>query len=128
MQPAEPRSRPGRGREGDGERGSRESSGDQANERPGSGGALKAVSDRRVPRLPYFDFRGTFAPFLRAWDSPMAIACLRLRTRSPVPLVQRAGLAPVHRGLDRFLCSAAVSGHDRPGRVMGHVPVAALLE
>src|SRR5437764_14942835 len=30
-------------------------------------------------------FRGTFAPFLRASDSPMAIACLRLFTLPPFP-------------------------------------------
>jgi hypothetical protein len=36
--------------------------------------------------LPYLDFRGTFAPFFRASESPMAIACLRLRTRLPLPL------------------------------------------
>ena len=34
---------------------------------------------RRVPRL-----RGTFAPFSRASDSPIAIACLRLVTRFPL--------------------------------------------
>jgi hypothetical protein len=30
------------------------------------------------------DFRGTFAPFLRASESPMAIACLRLVTFLPL--------------------------------------------
>jgi hypothetical protein len=30
-------------------------------------------------------FRGTFAPFLRASDSPMAMACLRLLTLPPFP-------------------------------------------
>jgi len=30
-------------------------------------------------------FGGTFAPFLRASDSPMAIACLRLFTLPPLP-------------------------------------------
>lgn len=30
-------------------------------------------------------FRGTFAPFLRASESPMAIACLRLVTFPPLP-------------------------------------------
>src|SRR5256714_2955956 len=29
--------------------------------------------------------RGTFAPFLRASDKPIAIACLRLFTRPPFP-------------------------------------------
>src|SRR4030095_8432974 len=42
--------------------------------------------DASAPASLYFDFRGTFAPFLRASDSPMAIACLRLRTRFPLPL------------------------------------------
>jgi hypothetical protein len=31
-------------------------------------------------------FRGTFAPFFRASESPMAIACLRLFTFLPLPL------------------------------------------
>ena len=30
---------------------------------------------------------GTFAPFLRASESPIAIACLRLVTRPPLPLL-----------------------------------------
>jgi hypothetical protein len=30
-------------------------------------------------------FRGTLAPFLRASESPMAMACLRLFTRPPLP-------------------------------------------
>src|SRR3569833_1327050 len=30
-------------------------------------------------------FRGTFAPFLRASDSPIAMACLRLFTLPPLP-------------------------------------------
>ena len=30
-------------------------------------------------------FFGTFLPFLRAFDSPIAIACLRLLTRPPRP-------------------------------------------
>jgi len=34
--------------------------------------------------LPPEDFRGTFAPFLRASDNPMAIACLRLVTFFPL--------------------------------------------
>jgi hypothetical protein len=43
-----------------------------------------------VPRLarerPDEDFRaGTLAPFLRASDSPIAIACFRLVTRPPCP-------------------------------------------
>jgi len=31
------------------------------------------------------DFRGTFAPFFRASESPIAIACLRLVTLPPLP-------------------------------------------
>jgi hypothetical protein len=31
------------------------------------------------------DLRGTFAPFFLASDSPIAIACLRLFTRPPLP-------------------------------------------
>jgi hypothetical protein len=33
----------------------------------------------------YFFFRGTFLPFLRAFESAMAIACLRLFTLPPFP-------------------------------------------
>ena len=32
-------------------------------------------------------FAGTFFPFLRALDSPIAIACLRLFTLPPLPLL-----------------------------------------
>jgi hypothetical protein len=68
--------------------------------------------------LPLF-FRGTFAPFFRASDSPMAIACLRLFTLPPLPprpllsvpfLRRRIALAtrfpadlPYFRPLDFFL-------------------------
>src|SRR6185437_3033805 len=41
-------------------------------------------------RSHHFFFRGTRLPFLRAFDSPMAIACLRLFTlppRPPLPLL-----------------------------------------
>ena len=33
------------------------------------------------------DLRGTLAPFLRASESPIAIACLRLFTFPPLPLL-----------------------------------------
>jgi hypothetical protein len=35
-------------------------------------------------RIPAHSFLGTFAPFLRASDKPMAIACLRLFTFPPL--------------------------------------------
>jgi hypothetical protein len=41
-------------------------------------------AERFVARLPV-RFRGTFAPFSRASDRPIAIACLRLFTRPPFP-------------------------------------------
>jgi hypothetical protein len=45
--------------------------------------------DQRLERLrpPFLParFRGTFAPFFRASDRPMAIACLRLFTVPPFP-------------------------------------------
>jgi hypothetical protein len=48
---------------------------------------LDLLEDFRVdffaPRL-----RGTFAPFDRASDSPIAIACLRLFTFRPLPLLR----------------------------------------
>src|SRR5215472_14810175 len=39
----------------------------------------------RAPRPPQLFFFGTFAPFLRASDNPIAIACLRLFTLPPFP-------------------------------------------
>ena len=41
----------------------------------------------RVMQRDYLDdfFRGTFAPFLRASDRPIAMACLRLLTVLPEP-------------------------------------------
>ena len=41
-------------------------------------------AERFVARLPV-RLRGTFAPFSRASDRPIAIACLRLFTRPPFP-------------------------------------------
>jgi hypothetical protein len=38
---------------------------------------------RRVDVLRFLDFRGTFPPSLRAWERPIAIACLRLFTFFP---------------------------------------------
>jgi hypothetical protein len=36
--------------------------------------------------LPYHDFfLGTFSPFFRAFESPIAIACFRLLTLPPFP-------------------------------------------
>src|SRR5258706_10584211 len=45
--------------------------------------------DRRVDLLPRpaLLLRGTFAPFLRASESPIAIACFRLVTLPPLPLL-----------------------------------------
>jgi hypothetical protein len=41
-----------------------------------------------VTRVLLYDafFFGTFLPFLRALDRPIAIACFRLLTRPPLPL------------------------------------------
>jgi hypothetical protein len=38
-----------------------------------------------TPSSGHFRFAGTFAPFLRASDSPMAIACFLLETFPPFP-------------------------------------------
>lgn len=38
-----------------------------------------------VLQLPLDFLAGTFAPFFRASESPMAMACLRLVTRPPLP-------------------------------------------
>jgi hypothetical protein len=42
---------------------------------------------RRIAKMFAFQdfFRGTFLPFFRALDSPMAIACLRLFTLPALP-------------------------------------------
>jgi hypothetical protein len=42
------------------------------------------AADRPEPC--HFDLLGTLAPFSRASDSPIAIACFRLVTRLPLPL------------------------------------------
>lgn len=40
----------------------------------------------KMIHVDFFDFlRGTLAPFFRASDSPIAIACFRLFTRPPFP-------------------------------------------
>src|SRR5205085_10921698 len=45
--------------------------------------AFHGGGQERFFRPPFF--RGTFAPFLRASDKPIAIACLRLFTLPPLP-------------------------------------------
>src|ERR1700687_3739221 len=47
-------------------------------------------------------FRGTLAPFLRASESPMAMACLRLFTRPPLPPLPE-------RSVPRFLRRIALA-------------------
>jgi hypothetical protein len=59
---------------------------------PRHSGGLKASGYRfldaalRLAVVPPLRFAGTFAPFLRASDSPIAMACLRLVTLRPDPL------------------------------------------
>ena len=49
-------------------------------------GLRSLPTDPIAKHCPYDDFfRGTFAPFLRASDNPIAIACFRLFTRPPLP-------------------------------------------
>src|SRR3954464_5797222 len=47
-------------------------------------------------------FRGTFAPFLRAFERPMAMACLRLFTRLPCFFFLKCRIS-VRTSLDAFL-------------------------
>lgn len=47
-------------------------------------------------------FRGTLAPFLRASDRPIAMACLRLFTRPPLPPLPE-------RNVPRFLLRIALA-------------------
>src|SRR5215510_8940304 len=49
---------------------------------PGHGATLLAIGPRITSQL---RLRGTFLPFFRASDRPMAMACLRLFTRPPLP-------------------------------------------
>src|SRR5690349_8565224 len=42
-------------------------------------------------------FRGTFAPFLRASERPIAMACLRLLTLPPCPLLPRLSVPCLRR-------------------------------
>src|ERR1043165_365215 len=49
--------------------------------------ALDAVSTRDAGAGDYFFFFGTLAPFLRAWESPIAMACLRLLAFPFLPLL-----------------------------------------
>lgn len=55
-------------------------------------------------------FFGTFAPFLRASDKPIAIACLRLFTFPPLPPLPDLSSAffPVHRTFNSFPCTLAI--------------------
>src|SRR6201989_3476432 len=60
--------------------------------RPHGSVCLHTLPSERFFRLLFFlelffapFFRGTFAPFLRASESPIAIACLRLFTVPPFP-------------------------------------------
>jgi hypothetical protein len=49
---------------------------------------LKEMTARRGPSACYRvpRFFGTFLPFLRAFESAIAIACFRFLTRPPLPL------------------------------------------
>src|SRR4029077_5069301 len=56
----------------------------------GSSGGKRDGSASELPRgvffaTGHFFFAGTLAPFLRASESPIAIACIRLVTRPPFP-------------------------------------------
>src|SRR5262249_20567244 len=52
---------------------------------PLAAGFTSGVHDAGCIAHAYFFFLGTLAPFLRASESPMAIACLRLSTVPPLP-------------------------------------------
>src|SRR3954466_13652193 len=109
--------------------------------------AQSLLSSATVPTqdfLDFFDFRevffrpffllGTFFPFLRASESPMAIACLRLFTFPPLPPLPRFRVPFFLRFIARstslpalFEYFLAISGTllVRPYQrvVMGSVPV-----
>ena len=57
-------------------------------------GALRRLQERLRDEL---RFRGTFAPFFRASDSPIAIACLRFFTLPPCPLLPRLSVPCLRR-------------------------------
>jgi hypothetical protein len=62
----------------------------------------------QVHRAYFFDLRGTFLPFLRASESPIAIACLRLFTFPPRPPLPRFKVPRLR------LCIARLTSFDAP--------------
>ncbi|HEU4993876.1 MAG TPA: hypothetical protein VFT29_03620 [Gemmatimonadaceae bacterium] len=61
---------------------------------------------------------GTFAPFLRASDNPIAIACFRLVTRPPFPLLPLSSVPWFRFRIAVSTDSLATSPYFRPPRVL----------
>jgi hypothetical protein len=59
-------------------------------------------------RLAGLRFAGTFFPFLRASESPIAIACLRLLTVPPLPPLPRFSLPFFRRSIARSTSEPAL--------------------
>jgi hypothetical protein len=70
--------------------------------------------DRFFSALELFLFGGTFAPFFRASDSPMAIACFRLFTLPPWPDLPRRRVPPLRRRIALFTLLLAPLLYFRP--------------
>jgi hypothetical protein len=70
--------------------------------------------DRFLFALELFFFAGTFAPFFRASDSPIAIACLRLFTFPPWPDFPRRSVPLLRRRIALFTLLLAPLLYFRP--------------
>jgi hypothetical protein len=70
--------------------------------------------DRFFLALELFFFGGTFAPFFRASDSPMAIACFRIFTLPPWPDLPRRRVPLLRRRIALFTLLLAPLLYFRP--------------
>jgi hypothetical protein len=75
------------------------------------GGCASAKVWRASARIPQRFFRGTFFPFLRALESAMAIACLRLFTLPPLPAFVAVHLATDFLTRSTGIFSSALLSH-----------------
>src|SRR5271156_2233522 len=73
---------------------------------PGVASAVEVSCVKFPVKAGYF-FRGTLAPFLRASESPIAIACLRLVTRPPLPPLPERSVPRFSRCIALFTLFAA---------------------
>ena len=72
------------------------------------------------------DLRGTFAPFFRASDNPIAIACLRLFTVPPCPFFPRLSVPFFRRCIARFTLLLAPRPYLRPPDFLAAISLASV--